>query len=480
MKKINYALIGVTVLALALVGASCFKSSNTQEQEDLKKPITLNWWGVWENESNIQTLIAAYQATHKNIKINYRRFRWNEYQKQLDLAFRSDQVPDIFSLPSSWLLAYQNTLAPMPDSVTLPVVTESGGLQKSESVSVQTFKMPTLTDLETKFVDVVSNDAILPEISSSSSSSTSRKIFGLPLSLDVLGLYINRSVTDAAGVAKIPADWTTFRDNVKKITRLRAGGFNNKPSEQFLVNGAALGTADNTNNAPEIYTLLVLQSGGHVIDFAGRGAALNRSRDNQNDYYPGEAALRFYTDFANPQTDVYTWNDQQGGSVEAFAQGRVGYLLGYLYHRNQILEQNPGLKITIVPVPDLGGAHLTMANYWLQTVSKRASADNQAAAWHFLSTISLTPDIVKNYLKTSGGLTALRSLVEEQANDEILQPFAKQVLTAKSWYKGYDELTAENIIKTAIKETLANNSSLKDILGRAVEKLNFTLVAPAP
>lgn len=481
MKKIYYILIGVVVLILIVVIASLATPKPTVNETELKKPIVLNWWGVWESESNVSTLIAEYQKTFKNIQINYRRFTWAEYQKQLDMAFRTDQVPDIFSLPSSWLLAYQNTITPMPDQITLPVVTESGSsISKTTSVSVRSFRLPTISDVETKFIDVVAGDAILPEIKTDASTQTANKIYGLPLSMDVLSLYINRAVTDGSGVAKIPADWTTFRDNVKKITRLKAGGFNNKPSDQFLINGASLGTADNTNNALDILSLLTLQSGGQVIDWERRSAALGAPRDNQNNYFPGEAALRFYTDFANPQTDVYSWNDSQGQGAEAFAQGRVGYFIGYLYHRNQILNQNPALKLTVVPVPDLGGAHITMANYWLQVVSKRSPAPNQVAAWHFLSTVSLNPDLIKTYLKTSGGLTALRSLIDDESNDEILKPFADQLLVAKSWYQGYDELGAENILKEAIKAVLTGEMSLKDIIKRAVDKLNFTLVAPTP
>ena len=482
MKKIYYILIGVVVLIIAVVATSCYKSSTTTSTDpNLKKPIILNWWGVWESESNIASLIADYQKTFTNVQINYRRFTWAEYQKQLDMAFRTDQVPDIFSLPSNWLLAYQNTLTPMPDQITMPVVTEAGStISKTTSVSVQTFRLPTISDVETKFIDVVAGDAILPEIKIDASAQVANKIYGLPLSMDVLSLYINRAVTDAAGVSKIPADWTTFRDNVKKITRLRAGGFNNKPSEQFLINGTALGTADNTNNALDILSLLTLQSGGQVIDWSRRAAALGSPRDNQNNYFPGEAALRFYTDFANSQTDVYSWNESQGQAVEAFAQGRVGYFIGYLYHRNQILNQNPALKLTVVSVPDLGGAHITMANYWLQVVSKRSPAPNQAAAWHFLSTVSLNPDLIKTYLKASGGLTALRSLIDDESNDEILKPFASQLLVSKSWYKGYDELAAENILKDAIKAVLAGSTSLKDIISHAVDKLNFTLIAPTP
>ncbi len=477
MKKNHFIYIGLAVIGLALVGASCFKKDTTQINEELKKPITLNWWGVWEKESDVSTLITEYQKGFKNIQINYRRFRWDEYQKQLDLAFRTDQVPDIISLPQSWLIGYQNTLAPMPEEVTLPVVTDSGGgFNQKTSISVKTFRLPTATEIEQKFVSVVPEDVILPELTTDSSGSASKKIFGLPLALDVLSLYINRAVTDSAGVAKLPNDWTTFRDNVKKITRLRSGGFNNKQSEQFLINGAALGTAENTNNSPDILSLLVMQSGGQVIDWSRRAATLNNSRDNQNNYFPGQAALRFYTDFANPQTDVYSWNSQQGQSVEAFAQGRVGYMLGYLYHRNQILNQNPGLKIITTPVPDLGGEHSTIANYWVQTVSRRASAQNQAAAWQFISSVSTNSDLMKTYLKTSGGLTALRALVDEQSQDEILKPFAEQLLSAKSWYKGYDEPEAEKIIKTAITETLAGSVSLKEILQSAVDKLNFTLL----
>ena len=52
---------------LILAGAGCAKSKPVKPA-----PISLQWWGVWNESDQVAPLIAAYQASHQYVNISYK------------------------------------------------------------------------------------------------------------------------------------------------------------------------------------------------------------------------------------------------------------------------------------------------------------------------------------------------------------------------------------------------------------------------
>ena len=67
------------IIFSTLSGVSCLKGP---AQEESKEQITLTMWGLFDSEEVFQPLIQEYTTDHKNIKINYVKKDYYEYEKK--------------------------------------------------------------------------------------------------------------------------------------------------------------------------------------------------------------------------------------------------------------------------------------------------------------------------------------------------------------------------------------------------------------
>jgi len=84
-------------------------------------------------------------------------------------------------------------------------------------------------------------------------------------------------------------------------------------------------------------------------------------------------------------------------------------------------------------------------------------------------------DNVKKYLDKTNKPTALRSLVDEQKEDQAVSVFAEQVLTAKSWYKGNNPKAMETIMKDMMDESGSGLVEINDSILQAARKVQQTI-----
>jgi len=417
------------IAAFLTSGLSCKLFPQTSVAPELTQTTTLEYWGVWEDRDNLAPVIADFQALHPNIQINYRKFRYSEYEQKLLEAWAEDRGPDIYSIPAAWLKEYQSRITPQPDAVRLPFQEVTKTLGKTE---VQTVVKPVAifspSDIKNQFSDTVYSDVLL-----------NNKIYGLPLSVDSLALFYNRALLDAAGIPTPPTTWEEVAVAANKITLLNA-------SNNFVRSGVALGTAENITNAPDILSLLMMQNGAPMSDSRGNISFASLSDKN---YSPGLEALRFYTDFADPVKEVYSWNSAQLNSLDAFAAGKVGMMFGYAYHLPVIKGRSPKLNFGVAAMPQIStsGRVTNYTNYWVETVSHKAK--NVEMAWGFVNFLT-SPAEAEKYLSAAKLPTALRALVATQTSDPEIGVFASQMLTAKRWYRGLDVLKMEDVFKNLI------------------------------
>ena len=79
------------------------------------------------------------------------------------------------------------------------------------------------------------------------------------------------------------------------------------------------------------------------------------------------------------------------------------------------------------------------------------------------------------YLAKTKKPTALRSLVNEQIEDEDVSVFASQVLTARSWYHGEDANAAELIMGEMIDSTVAGEGKIEEIINLGARRVQQTM-----
>jgi len=417
--------------------------------------ITLNYWDVYEEKSNISELIGLYAQLHPEVSINYRDLSGAEYKDELLNALAEDRGPDIFSIQTAWTREYLTKILPLPAQITIPYAVEQGTIKKETFTQMRTEKTLTLRDIRQLYPDVVYDNQVV-----------NNQIVGLPLSIDTLALFYNRDLLNNAGIQSPPKDWDEFKEQVKKLTHEDGKG-------NIIQAGAAIGTASNINNAPDILSLLLMQNGAGMTDSSGFATFDKIPAGDTRGFNPGVQALDFYNSFASPSKETYTWNDRMPQDLSAFMAGKTAFYFGYSYDLALIKAQAPALNFDVVKVPQIKNslAPSNFANYWIDTVSTKSKHPDQA--WNFILFLATNLEANKKYLDTTRKPTALRSFIQTQLDDLTLAPFADQILSARSWYKGRNAAKMEEILKSMINDNLAGAFPTDRILELGVQRINI-------
>lgn len=436
----------LVLLPFMFMGALC------QPSVPVPSAVTLTYWRVFDRQEDIQPYIDQFQTEFPYVKIVVKNFTLEEYQEALVSAWAKGEGPDLFSIPNYWLGKYVQYSAPLPSKLSLVKISTSSRLGRTE-IKVTQEQVAALTEqqIHDNWIDAVADDVVFEG-----------KIYGLPLATDTLVMYYNKDLLAQAGIAVPPTTWTEFIDDVPKISVINQ-------TDEILRSGTALGTHENVQRYFDLLSLLMMQNGASMAD--GNSARFNIESETRPGYYPGLAATQFYTDFANPKKNVYSWTTAQPDSLEAFTNGQVAFFFGYWYHLDQIKQRSPSLNFGIGAVPQIAvGQQVNMATYWVEAVAK--SSPNQDLAWGFIQAMSKAP---QQYLTATGRPAALRSVVATQQADPLLSVFANQALTAKTWYHGADPDKAEEIFAELIDAIRTGEADPLDTVDIASKQISETL-----
>src|SRR3989339_483377 len=278
------------IILFSITGCGLNRVDNTTKR--YIQPVTLNYWRVWDGPDDFADIIAAYTAAHPFVKINYRKLRYDEYEQALIEAFATDRGPDIFSIHNSWTRKYQEKglITAMPEKITMAYPIVSGSIKKEVTWELRPSPVVNSNKVKTDFIDAVYDDVVISTIDERTKQ-PKEQVFALPLSVDTLTMYYNKDLFNNAGIVAAPAFWNReFQQNVKKLTKQ-----NNKG--EIIQSGVALGGSDNIERYSDILALLMMQSGAEMMDKNQVTFYKAPNSSTQKNYFPGQDALRFYTDF---------------------------------------------------------------------------------------------------------------------------------------------------------------------------------------
>jgi ABC-type glycerol-3-phosphate transport system substrate-binding protein len=477
-------IIPVIFSLLLTTGCDVFKGPDKDTEKALR-PVTLNYWRVWDGPDDFAEAIEKYNQLHPNVTIKYRKLRFEEYEQALIEAFAVDKGPDIFSIHNTWMNKYHSKglISPLPAQTTMAYPILKGSIKKEIIQELRTTKSITLKQVKNDFVDVVYDDVVLKDLDEKTDTQIER-IYGLPLFIDTLAMFYNNDLLNNAGITKPPEYWNAeFQLDIKKLTKQ-----NNKG--EIIQSGVALGGSKNIERATDILAVLMMQNGTEMMTNNGQVKFhIKPESIIDKNYNPGLDALRFYSDFSNPAKEVYSWNKDMENSLDLFSQNKLAIMFGYSYMIPTIKANAPKLNYSISKLPQIEGnpRSINFANYWVETVSSKIltnpenlkigkdyTSQKLDSAWDFVQFIS-KKEQVETYLKKTKKPTALRSLVDGQLDDQDIGVFAEQVLTSKSWYKGNDANAAELIINEMIDKVAAENEKLDDLIVNAARKVQQTV-----
>lgn len=387
------AIGGFLVLAIIIFGAVIACSPKQAPKGD--QTITLNYWTVFTDQEKIQPIIDEYQKAHPNIKIAYKRLTYEEYQKTLNENFAAGKGPDLFSVQNYWMPKYFDKIAPIPESA---------------------YKVP---DYQKDFYPAVSDTV------------KDNRIYGVPITMDILGLYVNDKLLGKAEPSDPPRTWADLVGNPETNKPNLLPQLNNRQGNTFNQSAIALGN-DRIPRAADILALMMLQQKTKMTNDDQTQATFNLTQTVKNqDVHLGTDALRFYTSFANPSSSNYSWNAQMGDPATAFSRGKVAMMVGYTYLIPTLERLNPELDYDLKPVPQVEGTDpVNYTSYWAETVAKNSQHPNEA--WEFIRYLTDRDQMVQ-YAEAVRQLPARKEI---DPGDARLRELKDQLETAQTWYKG--------------------------------------------
>lgn len=454
-RKIKLFSLCLLMIFIITSGFSC-KWNPFRSEPELYEPVTLEYWGVWDTPEQMQALIDDYTASHPTIKVNYRNFRYEEYERKLLEAWADDRGPDVFAIPSTWLKNYQPRLTPMPDTYKILVYELKGAIKEELVPTLKTFRGLSANDIKNQYVSVVYDDVIIDG-----------KVYGLPYYLDTLATFYNIDLLTQAGIAEPIEDFFDLVEQAPRLTKAT-------DSNRLVQSAVALGGTNNIPRFFDIFSSIMLQNG-----VKADGKNFDPLSDKESATRLAQA-FSFYTDFARPGKASYSWNKENEDALEMFASGRLAYFFGYSYQADQLRARNLQFDWDIKNFPQTRGAQGTKyyADYWINVVAKKSK--NADAAWNFIQSTAAA-DKVTIYLDANKRPTALRSLIDGQLDNYDIAIFASQVLTASNWYNGYNIALAEKYTGEIIDD-LVSGKLIMDKEGTPlqlfVSKINQTYVPP--
>jgi len=448
-KKIVLNIIA-PVVVLSLLG-SLSAAFPGCKADPTKGKADLQFWGVFDDSDVFAPLIQKFNETYKGVKITYHKETYLDYEKDLVDALAAGRGPDIFMIENTWLPKHIDKIAPIP---------ETSQYSGEDAMIIKEFK--------DSFVDVAAQDFVWSGTDKDGNALPER-IYALPLFVDTLALYWNKDIFNSAVISGPPKNWDEFNQDVEKLTK-------KDESNNILMSGASLGTVKNINRSSDILMLLMLQTGAEMVDLKGGQAIFDQAViSGGQTFQPGLNSLQFYTNFADPSKKSYTWNNNLDYSIDAFAEGKSAMMINYSFHIQTIKAKQPHLRFGVAPIPQPKDAKIDVSypNYWGVTVSASADANKQEYAWIFLKWLSQQPQ-AQQYLDKTMRPTARRDLIDYQQSNLELGVFAKQSLSARSWYQ-VDNLAIDAIFADMINSVNNGQRDVAQAISQAASQVTILI-----
>jgi len=453
--KIIKILVVIGGLIIVWFGAFLLRGNFTSSQPQA----VLEFWNVFDKSDDIKPLLKKF-TQDTGIRVNYRSFTdLQEYRDTLLLELAAGEGPDVFAIHQNWIPKYRSLLTPLP-STDLGFFVEN---------------------VHQDFVDVVASSVILkeeiPESDREKGREANEGIFALPMYLDTLAFYFNKSIFRNVLSKPYPAPALTWEGVYDDTVKLSVA--DSDDPEGFKLSGIALGRADNILRGVDIFYTFYHQLGGEDLT--------NATKENQRDsngkaYQPLAFALEFITSFSrNPKIKGYSWNskisaDAPEKEIDAFVRGKVAMMAGYSYTFETIKSLITQYKkrgvsgvvqvadVEIAPFPQVsspqeGNPKTSLADFFALTVAK--TSRHPHASWQLILELT-NQDSQKRYHELTGKPTSRRDLIEEQKKDPLFGVFAEQAVYADTLLI-FDDKKYAALISDAINSIADGTESVSNV-----------------
>ena len=417
----------------ALIGLYVFATYTSTGGENAIGTVTV--WGTLPATDLSAGLLAATEDERSLKSVKYVEKNAATLPSDLASAIATGSAPDLVLASQEELLALAPFLAPIP-LATLSARTFSSSFAEGGAL----FTIP-----------------------------NSGGYYGVPLLIDPMVLFYNRAILASSGIATPPKTWEALTGLVPKVATLTA-------SRQITRGLIALGTYDNVHDARGILSTLFLQTSALVSARAATGvisADLGLVSPGGGTP-PGQAVVRFYTQFTDPTKVSYTWNASLPNSQSAFQTGDLALYLGFVSEARYLKAAAPNLDFDVVPVPQPATAANKTTYGLIYAFMIPTGAKNPSGAYAAATLLTHVPAQLALAGATGLAPASRAALASEVPVDPVAATASASALYAAGWLSPLPKDT-DAVLSAMIGNVTSGRYVLNEALATAERSLNALL-----
>lgn len=361
-----------------------------------------NTKGLW------QDIIKGFESDNPGIKVNLEVQSWDNINDVVRTKVQANDAPDILNIDAFAGFAADDLLYPAKDVVS----------------------PDTLSDFQDSFAQNASIDG---------------EQYGLPILASARTLFINKDLTQKAGITTPPKTWDELLADAKKVTALGGGVYGY---------GMPLGNEE----AQAETSIWVFGNGGSWGD-----SGTLTIDDPKN----VEAV-----DFMKQMIDQGATQPDAGATdrtplINVFVQGKIGYIEALPPTVDQIKQENAQLNYELAPIPTADGSSVTLgvADHLM---AFKNDGDKQDSIRKFLDYFYST-DVYSNFITTEHFLPTTKSAAATM-QDPSMDVFLKALPNAQFYPSTNPSWSAAQGAMQALVGQIAQGSDAGSVLKQIQEK----------
>ncbi len=387
--------------------------------------VTVTVWGTVSADKFAHILADSSLFKSEMYKVEYTERSEEEFDPAFVEALASGNGPDLFILPSDKIVKHKNKIFVIPYSVFT----------------------------ERKFKDSFIEGA---EIYTSPEG-----VIAMPIVVDPLVMYWNRSIFNEARITTPPKYWDEFYSLSSSVSK-KDGALNIQRS------AVAFGEFANVSHAKDIISTLVMQAGSPIVDWRGDRMQSVFNYNFSKPAVPAEAAVNFYTEFSNPAKTTYSWNRSLPSSYNYFLGGDLALYFGFASEISSLQLKNPNLNFDVseVPMSREGGEDVVYGRFYGLAITK--SSKNPNAAFAVASVLS--SEAAKSWSEELNLPPVQRALLGVRQTDAYKSIFFDSAIRARSWLDP-EPVASNAVFKNMIESITSGRARTSEAISRADKEL---------
>lgn len=387
-------------------------------------------WGTADRDIMDELIHQNIPSKYSNLSVKYSQHSPDTFANDLVEALASGAGPDLVLLPQDLIVRFAGKIAPFtptmyPERTFRDLFIEEGELFISPKVG----------------------------------------ILALPFTIDPMVMYWNRNMFSSNNVARPPEYWDEFLTLAPILSK-------RNDANDILKSAIAFGEFRNVTHAKDILALLIIQT-GNPISVLGDGIVLPTFDGiPSRNIPPADEAIRFYTDFSDPEKPIYSWNRSLPESKTAFLSQDLAVYFGYASELSDIQAKNPNLNFDVSRIPQVRDLPFKNTYGKMTGVAVMKTSTNKPAAF-FVASLLTTAEFNKAVSRVFHLPLVQRPLLAQAPADPFMKVFYDSALISKGWLDMNPEKTYV-VFQTVIDFVIAGKVRVRDAVTRAQSE--FVLV----